>query len=1428
MASAQPGYPPNGSYYHQNQASQSSRYSSLGSGRYHTPYRSPSVSDMRGAPTPGVHPAPSPGLPSVGSFRGVLMHPNAPGARAWDEYYMKGGTDPAGLVYYYPETVQDFPQSAPQAYPSHMSDRPNERAPYPYQGHQHPPQHHVRERVPSGSYHHHAFQTPHQHPHHAHSQSLPVNTYPYSQPQQPLPNHQPFDVRPSPVPQQPPSPYGHQGSWPPPQSGTFVPSPISNSPMNSPNRTPSTTSHQLPPTTYDSGINSPHPGQRVQPAPSPSYQSSPLPLQPQPQLPYQGPPQHDAALTPSSSNGSILSSYGSGNIPKSPGPGSFSSLPSTSTTSISSAGSAGSQHNRPGSNRPLPNPVTLRSATTSVAPGPNPSLAQGENGIAQPRQPFNPEAAFAAVRARQAAAAAASGRPLPGRSSTLPATPTPTVLPPINRPPQLPTPGANVEGRRPLPSPVGSAPIDLKGKGKAKETEADVQAEIHRRPLPSPIKGSFSSGLGTSPTTASPIADATMMSASSPATERPSQRPPLPPVPTQQPKPFQSAAEERAAAAKAEAQRRMQEKLERIRNHRWKEAGGEDAPPKEPDNRTTSPVTNDSVEEAPVVSRFDAREEPISTQAEATFDDDDWAAKPSAKPEERERSSSPDIPQPRLDTVSSASNAASQSPKMAPKLETFRRPLPPRIKAAKPESEADSPVEPSPTKPDPTPTPVRALPEPTKPDPSPTPVRALPSPTKPDSNPGPVRSLPEKPSQQPSVRPASAFNASRPARSPSAFGSRSQSAFEGARPSMTTLASASSVSSTTWEPPKRLSSPPRFTPSLPESNATSRPKASDTANVGAPVSPNAVERPSYGFKSTPSTPGLTEGAETVSGPSMHSDEVSTQAEEEEEESSQEDHTPSQSRFQSNGRALPTPPQVRPPPATPQREVRPPPETSRQRERPSSAAPRHSMVFRMALEEQEEETRAPVSPPSRNSAMSSSSPRNSYSSTSTSQRTPSPSETPRRQLPQPTRPTTTQRTPNNRASPPKSQIDLDDQPPTSLHRNGSFSRPTSSRPASRVNGNGPSTSPVERAAPTTTTEAKPSAAPKRFSPSLAHKAAPADDYTIPTSSSRPLPSKPPASSFGSAPKPVNSGSSNPAPVSKPPAPPSVPVINFPDDEEEEPAPPVRSTPRKPSVTITSAPTISVEVADDTAPTTPSRPSAVTSSAANGRPSAQPARSGPPPIYRKGSLRCAGCDLLIVGKIVSAMDRRWHPACFKCSECSELLEHVSSYEHNGKPYCHLDYHDLFAPKCYHCKTAIADERFITVNDPGLDGGDTRYYHELHFFCAECGDPFLHPSASSAAPKGQKPRPHEAHHNDLGYTVYRGHAYCEACHVRLRMPKCTGCKKSIRDEVVEALGGKWHFHCFVCKSCKRPFEDPSFFQRGDDPYCDLCYSILIKSEL
>ena len=66
--------------------------------------------------------------------------------------------------------------------------------------------------------------------------------------------------------------------------------------------------------------------------------------------------------------------------------------------------------------------------------------------------------------------------------------------------------------------------------------------------------------------------------------------------------------------------------------------------------------------------------------------------------------------------------------------------------------------------------------------------------------------------------------------------------------------------------------------------------------------------------------------------------------------------------------------------------------------------------------------------------------------------------------------------------------------------------------------------------------------------------------------------------------------------------------------------------------------------------------------------------PRPTGTRGSLICGGCDGPIIGRIVSAMGSRWHPQCFKCTVCGQLLEHVSSYEHDGKPYCHLDYHEV----------------------------------------------------------------------------------------------------------------------------------------------------------
>ena len=52
-------------------------------------------------------------------------------------------------------------------------------------------------------------------------------------------------------------------------------------------------------------------------------------------------------------------------------------------------------------------------------------------------------------------------------------------------------------------------------------------------------------------------------------------------------------------------------------------------------------------------------------------------------------------------------------------------------------------------------------------------------------------------------------------------------------------------------------------------------------------------------------------------------------------------------------------------------------------------------------------------------------------------------------------------------------------------------------------------------------------------------------------------------------------------------------------------------------------------------------------------------------KRSGLVCGGCGGPIIGRIVSAMDMRWHPGCFRCCVCDELLENLSRAIHTLSP-------------------------------------------------------------------------------------------------------------------------------------------------------------------
>lgn len=141
-----------------------------------------------------------------------------------------------------------------------------------------------------------------------------------------------------------------------------------------------------------------------------------------------------------------------------------------------------------------------------------------------------------------------------------------------------------------------------------------------------------------------------------------------------------------------------------------------------------------------------------------------------------------------------------------------------------------------------------------------------------------------------------------------------------------------------------------------------------------------------------------------------------------------------------------------------------------------------------------------------------------------------------------------------------------------------------------------------------------------------------------------------------------------------------------------------------------------------------------------------------VAKRSAALCAHCALPISGRILTAAGERFHPDCFTCHQCGINLECVAFYPEPDQKYyeriariqqrmqgfevaspecvteedvkrleqadgdesmrffCHLDFHELFSPRCRSCKTPIEGEVVVAC------GAE---WHVGHFFCAQCGD-------------------------------------------------------------------------------------------------------------
>ncbi|XP_061931202.1 paxillin isoform X11 [Apis cerana] len=172
-------------------------------------------------------------------------------------------------------------------------------------------------------------------------------------------------------------------------------------------------------------------------------------------------------------------------------------------------------------------------------------------------------------------------------------------------------------------------------------------------------------------------------------------------------------------------------------------------------------------------------------------------------------------------------------------------------------------------------------------------------------------------------------------------------------------------------------------------------------------------------------------------------------------------------------------------------------------------------------------------------------------------------------------------------------------------------------------------------------------------------------------------------------------------------------------------------------------------------------------------------------------CSACEKPIVGQVITALGKTWHPEHFTCTHCNQELGTRNFFEREGHPYCEPDYHNLFSPRCAYCNGPILDKCVTALE---------KTWHTEHFFCAQCGKQF----------------------GEEGFHERDGKPYCREDYFDMFAPKCGGCNRAIMENYISALNSQWHPDCFVCRDCKKPVSGKSFYAMEGKPVCPKCVGV------
>ncbi|CDW56386.1 PET and LIM domain containing protein [Trichuris trichiura] len=180
------------------------------------------------------------------------------------------------------------------------------------------------------------------------------------------------------------------------------------------------------------------------------------------------------------------------------------------------------------------------------------------------------------------------------------------------------------------------------------------------------------------------------------------------------------------------------------------------------------------------------------------------------------------------------------------------------------------------------------------------------------------------------------------------------------------------------------------------------------------------------------------------------------------------------------------------------------------------------------------------------------------------------------------------------------------------------------------------------------------------------------------------------------------------------------------------------------------------------------------------------------------RC--CQRLNVGDLVVFAARvgdthAWHPYCFVCHTCRELLIDLVYFHKDGEIYCGRHHAELLKPRCAACDEIIFADECIEA--------EGHSWHLSHFSCSQC----------SICLGGCR------------YVMRENRPYCLRClDEDTFVHSCATCRRKIANTDPRMTYGRHQWHaskrCFVCHACGTCLLGGSFLCEPDGLYCvDQC---------